>query len=151
MIVKKGQRVSVDYEGKFDDGEIFDSSKHGDHSHPLTFEVGSGQVIKGFDDAVLGMKIGEEKQFKISPKEAYGEHNPSLKKSLPKNLLPKNQEPKAGMTIVLNAPTGQQIPAKITHVSKDSITIDLNHPLAGKSLNFKIKLLDIHKIGKEEE
>jgi len=141
--IKKGSRISVDYEGRFESGEIFDSSKHGEHSHALEFEAGAGKVIKGFDDAVMGMKKGEEKEFSIEAKDAYGEHNPQLIKELPRKMLPAGQEPKAGMVLMLGAPDGRQFPAKISEVTKEKIMIDLNHPLAGKKLIFKIKVISI--------
>ena len=143
-IIKKGSKVSLDYEGKFEDGTVFDSSKHGDHSHPLEFEVGAGQVIPGFDNAVIGMKEGDEKEFSIESKDAYGDPNPQLSQEVPRNLLPKEQEPKEGMMLVLGSPDGRQIPARITKVTEDKVTIDLNHPLAGKKLIFKIKIIDIN-------
>lgn len=142
MEIKKGNKIKVEYEGKFENGEVFDSSTHGDHSHPLEFEVSSGKVIKGFDDAVIGMKKGEEKEFTLEPEQAYGQPNPELKQDLPKNILPKDQEPKAGMILMMTTPDRQQMPAKILEVKEDKIVIDLNHPLAGKKLNFKIKILD---------
>lgn len=147
MAIKKGDKIKVDYEGKFDDGQVFDSSKHGDHSHPLEFEVGSGQVIPGFDNAVVGMKVGEEKEFSILPKDAYGERNKELEKQIPRNSLPpapQGQEPKVGMVLVLNSPDGRQFPVMITKVDDKNITIDLNHPLAGKKLNFKIKVVNVN-------
>ena len=143
MVVKKGDKVKVDYEGKFENGEIFDSSKHGDHSHPLEFTVGSGEVIKGFDEALVGMKRGEGKEFTIASEDAYGERKQELEKDIPKSYLPKNQDPKVGMTLMIGAPDGRQFPVQITKVAKDSITVDLNHPLVGKKLVFKIKLLEI--------
>lgn len=142
-VVKTGSKVSLDYEGKFDSGEIFDSSKHGDHSHPLEFEVGAGMVIPGFDKAVLGMKVGEEKEFTIPPAEAYGEYNPELTKEIPRNVLPKEQEPKEGMTLMVGTPQGQ-FPVRIAKVLDDRVIIDLNHPLAGKVLIFKIKVISIN-------
>lgn len=141
--IKKGNKISVEYEGRFENGEIFDTSKHGEHSHALEFEVGSGQVIKGFDDAVLGMKKDEEKEFSIEANEAYGNYNPELIKDIPRKMLPPGQEPKAGMMLMLGSPDGRQFPAKITEVTAEKIIIDLNHPLAGKKLIFKIKVLDI--------
>jgi FKBP-type peptidyl-prolyl cis-trans isomerase 2 len=143
MPVKVGDKIKVDYEGKLDDGSVFDSSKHGDHSHPLEFQVGSGQVIKGFDEAVVGMEKGDEKEFKIAPAEAYGERNPELLKKIPRSQLPQDQEPKQGMVLLLKTKEGQQIPARIMDVTDNEVTIDLNHPLAGKNLTFKIKLVEI--------
>src|SRR3989344_3911048 len=118
-IIKQGDKVSVDYEGKFESGEIFDSSKHGDHSHPLEFVAGSRQVIKGFDDAIVGMKKGEEKEFSIEAEDAYGQRNERLKKDIPRDVLPKEQEPKEGMLLMLQSPDGKQFPAKIMSVEKD--------------------------------
>jgi len=141
-MAKEGLFVSLDYEGRLESGEVFDSSKHGDHSHPLEFQVGSGQVIPGFDSAVKGMKVGEEKEFKIIPSEAYGEYNPQLTKEIPRNTLPKEQEPKVGMTLLVGTPQGQ-FPVTITKVSNENVTIDLNHPLAGKTLIFKIKVIGL--------
>lgn len=141
--IKKGSKIKVDYEGRLETGDIFDSSKHGDHSHPLEFVVGSGQVIKGFDDGVLGLIKGEEKEIFIEAKDAYGEVNPELKREFPRNMFPKDQEPKAGMGVMLSTPQGQHVPVMICEVKKDSVVLDLNHPLAGKKLIFKIKVIEV--------
>ena len=141
--VKKGDTVTVEYEGRFESGEVFDSSSHGDHSHPLTFTAGNSEVIKGFDNAVLSMKKGEEKEITILPENAYGNPNPKLVQKLPRSKLPKGQEPKPGLLLMLRSQQGHQLPAKITAVDDEEITIDLNHPLAGKTLIFKIKLTDV--------
>ena len=141
MKVKKGDTVKVDYTGSFEGGEVFDTSEG---KQPLEFVVGEGRVIKGFDDAVVGMEKGKEKEVSIEPKDAYGEARPEMKKEIPRENLPKDQEPKEGMVLVLQAPTGQQMPAKIIKVTKKGVTIDLNHPLAGKKLNFKLKIVEIN-------
>ncbi len=143
MTIKQGDKVSVEYEGKLDNGQVFDSSNKTGESKPIEFEVGAGQVISGFDKAVEGMEKGQEKEFSVESKDAYGDRKEELKKEIPKSSLPEGQEPKEGMMLVLNTPQGQQIPAKITKVSDDKITIDLNHPLAGQNLNFKIKVVDV--------
>ncbi|MFH1399753.1 MAG: peptidylprolyl isomerase [Candidatus Woesearchaeota archaeon] len=143
MVVKTGDKIKVDYEGTFDDGTVFDSSTHGDHSHPLEFEVGAKQVIPGFENAVLGMKKGEEKTFKLQPAEAYGDINAQLVRQIPRDKIPIDQEPKPGMMLIMQLPNGAQAPVKIAAVDDQSITLDLNHPLAGKVLNFKIKIVDI--------
>jgi FKBP-type peptidyl-prolyl cis-trans isomerase 2 len=144
MTIKNKDKVTLDYEGKLDDGTIFDSSKHGDHSHPLEFVVGSGMVIPGFDKAVLGMKKGEEKEFSIEPKDAYGEYNSQLKKEIPKKvLINENGEVKKGSTIMVSTNDGRQFPVVVDKVSKDTLTLDFNHPLAGKKLIFKIKIVEI--------
>ena len=139
MAVKKGDKIKVEYTGTLDDGTVFDTSKE---KEPLEFEVGSGQIIKGFDEAVVGMEKGEEKSIKIESKDAYGDPNPELTKKIPREHLPKEQELKPGMMLRLKTPDGRQIPAKITEVTDKEITIDLNHPLAGKSLNFKVKIVE---------
>lgn len=142
MSVKKGDKIKIDYEGSFDDGSVFDSSEK--TGQALEFEVGSGHVIQGFDDAVVGMEVGDEKTFRLTPDEAYGPHNPELIKEIPRNQIPEGeQEPRPGMLLILSLPSGEQAPALITAVTDEKVTIDLNHILAGKDLNFKIKLLDI--------
>ncbi|MFH1590186.1 MAG: peptidylprolyl isomerase [archaeon] len=139
MVIKKGDKVKIEYKGTFDDGTVFDdSAKHG---KPLEFEIGAKQVIPGFEKSVIGMKKGEEKEFKLSPEEAYGTPNPDLVKAIPKDKLPKEPEPQVGMVLVMRSPEGQEIPARIARVSKDTVSIDLNHPLAGRNLNFKIKIV----------
>lgn len=142
MEIKKGDTVSLDYEGKLEDGTIFDTSKHKDHSHPLTFKVGENMVIPGFEKEVLGMKIGEEKTFTIKPKDAYGEVREELKRKFPREFIPEEETPKEGMVVLLRSPTGEEFPAKICEVNSKEITLDLNHPLAGKKLIFTIKILE---------
>lgn len=139
--VKKGNKIKVDYTGTFDDGTVFDASEK--HGQPLEFEAGSGQVIKGFDDAVVGMKEGQEKKIVIPPAEAYGELKAELHKKVPRKQLPQDQEPKVGMILAVGLPNGMQFPARIVEVTEDDVTIDLNHPLAGKTLHFRIKIAEI--------
>ena len=140
MAIKKGDRVKIEYKGTFDNGEVFDSSEG---KEPIEFVAGEGKVIPGFDNAVMGMEKNQEKEVKIASKDAYGEHNPDLIKKVPREVLPKEQTPKPGMILGMKAPNGQQMMARITEVTDKEITIDLNHPLAGKNLNFKIKVVDI--------
>jgi FKBP-type peptidyl-prolyl cis-trans isomerase 2 len=139
--VKKGDKVKIEYTGTLDDGTVFDSSE--DHKGPLEFVVGNGELFKGFEQAVIGMKIGEEKEIRIPPEEAYGPHRSDLIKDMPKDCFPKDQEVKIGMVYMIALQNGRQIPVKIANVSKESITVDVNHPLAGKTLIFKVKLIHI--------
>ena len=139
--VKKGDTIKVDYEGSLEDGTVFDASQN--HGQQLEFEVGSGQLIKGFDEAVVGMKVGQEKKVDIDPEHAYGQRDPEMLKEIPREQLPKNQEPKVGMGIVIGLPNGSKFPATIAKVSDKTVTLDLNHPLAGKKLTFKIKVAQI--------
>jgi len=138
---KKGDKVQVEYTGKLKDGTVFDSSKG---KQPLCFTLGSGQVIPGFDKALDGMKLNEQKSFTLSVAEAYGPANKELIKDFPRDKLPKQPEPKEGMMLALQTPDGRQIPARIQKVTKDKVTIDLNHPLAGKELIFEVKLVGIN-------
>lgn len=138
MTIKTGDKVKIEYTGTLDDGVVFDSSA--DHGTPLEFEVGGGQVIKGFDDAVLGMKENEEKQFSILPADAYGEHDPTLVQKVPREVFPQDAELVPGLLFEAGLPTGEKVPATITEVQGEIVTVDLNHPLAGKRLNFKIKV-----------
>jgi FKBP-type peptidyl-prolyl cis-trans isomerase 2 len=140
-IVKKGNKVKVEYVGTLEDGTVFDSTEK--LGAPLEFEAGAGQLIKGFDDAVLGMEEGEEKEIKLLPKDAYGEHNPELVKEIPKDCFPQDQDIQPGMVFMMGLQDGRQIPVRISKVSNDAITVDLNPPLAGKTLIFKIKVVDI--------
>ncbi len=140
--IKNGDKVKVEYMGKFSDGKVFDSSKG---REPLCFEVGSKQVIPGFEQAVIGMKKNEDKTFLIKSEEAYGAVKAELVMVVPRNKLPEKPEPKLGMMLVMQGPTGQKLPARITEVGEGKVTIDLNHPLAGKDLNFEIKVVGINE------
>jgi len=139
MVVKKGDKIKVDYEGSLEDGKVFDaSSKHG---KPLEFEAGEGVVVKGFDEAVIGMSVGEEKTVTLKPEDAYGEPNEMAIQTVPKDKFP--AEGKVGMMVGVPLPNGQQIPARITKINDKEVTLDMNHLLAGKTLIFKIKIVEI--------
>jgi peptidylprolyl isomerase len=140
MAVKKGDKVKVDYVGRFEDGVVFDeSAKHG---KPLEFEVGAGQVVPGFEKAVIGMKKGEKKEVTIEPKDAYGDHRAELIMKVPRNMLPAEKEVKPGMMMVVGTQDGKRFPAMIKEVAEKEMVIDLNHPLAGKKLKFEIALIE---------
>jgi FKBP-type peptidyl-prolyl cis-trans isomerase 2 len=124
-----------------EDGTVFDSSEK--HDAPLEFTAGNGQLIKGFDNAVIGMKIGEEKEVKIPPEEAYGTYNPEFVKEMPREVFPEDQDIQPGMMFMVALQDGRQIPVRISEVSEEYVTVDLNPPLAGKTLIFKIKVLEI--------
>jgi peptidylprolyl isomerase len=141
MEVKQGDKVKIKYEGKYENGDIFDSNLEGNNT--LDFTIGEGKVIKGFEEGIIGMKKGDEKEIKLNPEQAYGPRRDDLEKEIPKSSLPKEQEPKEGMMLIMGTPDGRQFPVKIKKVDKEKVTLDLNHPLAGKTLIFKIKLEDI--------
>lgn len=139
-VVAKGKTVKVQYTLTVD-GKVIDSSMK--RGMPLEFKVGAHQVVPGFEKALLGMKIGETKSFKVSPKEGYGPVNPKAIKEVLKNKLPENIKPVAGMVLYARVPGGQVMPVKIVEVKKKSVIIDFNNPLAGKALNFDVKVVDI--------
>jgi peptidylprolyl isomerase len=136
--VKKGQFVQVHYTGRLDDGTIFDSSEG---RQPLEFQARSGQVIPGFDNAVLGMAVDDEKTFNLSVDEAYGEERDDLKRDFPASML-EGQEVKEGQNLWFNTPNGP-IQGKVLGVAAENFTVDFNHPLAGKNLEFNIKVVGI--------
>jgi FKBP-type peptidyl-prolyl cis-trans isomerase 2 len=147
MTIEKGSKVSVEYEGKFEDGTVFDSSNKTGEQKPLEFVVGEGHVIPGFDNAVLGMNEGEEKSFEISPEDGYGEIKPELKQEIPKSVLPQDRQPERGMILIMKNQQGQQFPVKVDEVKDESIVLDLNHPLAGKKLFFKVRVVGVGEPG----
>lgn len=138
--VKSGDKVQIHYTGKLDDGTTFDTSSGRD---PLEFEVGSGQVIAGFDKAVEGMAEGDSKTVKIEPEEAYGERHEQLVQEVPKTALPEEIDPEVGMALQSRSPDGQVTQLTVTEIKDESITVDANHPLAGQPLNFDIELVKI--------
>ena len=133
---QKGDMVQVHYTGRLTGGEVFDSSE-GDE--PLEFEIGAGSVIKGFDEGVEGMSVGDKKRVEIEVSDAYGERNESYVKTLPRAELNLGEEPRVGMDLALQLPDGNQIPVAVTEVTEDSVTLDANHPLAGQKLIFDIE------------
>jgi peptidylprolyl isomerase len=138
--VKNGDKVKVHYTGKFEDGEVFDSSENRD---PLDVEVGAAQVIKGFEDALVGMEEGEKKTVSVPPDQGYGPHDPALLIDIPNAQIPKEVSPAVGMKLRLNDDKGQSILVTVSEIGGDSIKLDANHPLAGKVLVFDLELINI--------
>jgi peptidylprolyl isomerase len=136
---QKGDTVRVHYTGRLADGQVFDSSEGGE---PLEFTLGASQVIKGFEDGVAGMTIGEEKRVEIESGDAYGERLEGLVQTISREGLNLGEEPRVGMNLVMQLPDEQQIPVAVTGVTEDSITLDANHPLAGEKLIFDIKRVE---------
>lgn len=137
---KNGDKVRIHYTGKLDDGTPFDTSEGRD---PLEFQLGDGGIIPGFEKAVDGMEVGESKSVTIAPEDAYGPRHEQLVQDVPKSALPDDIEPAVGMQLQSQTPDGQPMHLVVTAVSDEAITVDGNHPLAGKNLNFDIKLVDI--------
>lgn len=142
MAVVKGDKVKVHYRGTLtENGLEFDSSY--ERNETLNFEVGSGQMIQGFDNALLGMEKGDTKQVTISANEAYGESREEAIQSVPKTNFPPNFDGKVGSMVQGQNQMGQPIQALIVEEQEDSYVLDFNHPLAGKELNFSIELVDV--------
>jgi peptidylprolyl isomerase len=135
-----GNTVKINYTGTLEDGQQFDSSKG---REPLEFQLGSGQVIPGFDKAVEGMSVGETKSVSITPEDAYGHRNEQAIQEVPNSALPDDLVPVEGMTLQAQNQNQQPMQLIVTAVNEDSITVDANHPLAGKTLNFDINLVEI--------
>jgi peptidylprolyl isomerase len=138
--VKNGDKVKVHYHGKLNDGTTFDSSEG---REPLEFEVGSGSVIKGFDDGVMGMVVGDKKTVNIQAEDAYGDKNPEMLVPFPKENFPEDMKAEVGMRLNMTNGNGQVIPVTIVEVKDDSVILDANHPLAGEDLTFDIELVSI--------
>ena len=138
--VKNGDKVKVHYHGKLTNGETFDSSKG---RAPLEFEVGSGMVIKGFDDGVTGMAVGDKKTINIPVDEAYGPRNPEMLIEMPKDRFPKDMEIELGMPLSMSDGNGQDYQVVVMEVKEDAVMLDANHPLAGEDLVFDLELVEI--------
>lgn len=139
--VEEGNSVKVHYTGKLKSGEVFDSSKDKD---PIEFEIGKQQMIPGFENAVVGMEEGGTKTVEIESENAYGDINDELFIEVPKSELPENITPEVGMQLQVQQQSGQQVPVQISEVKESSITLDANHPLAGKDLVFDIEVVEIN-------
>jgi peptidylprolyl isomerase len=137
---KSGNTVKIHYTGTLEDGSEFDSSAG---REPLEFELGGGQVIPGFDNAVDGMAVGDSKTVSIPPGEAYGERHEQLVQEVPKSALPEDMQPEVGMQLQSQSPEGQVMNLVVSDVAEESISVDGNHPLAGKALTFAIELVEI--------
>lgn len=138
--VESGMFISVNYTGTLENGEVFDTSEG---RAPLEFQTGEGQLIKGFEDAVMGMSLNEKKTFTLPPEAAYGHRDDTRVHDFPRADLPAGVSPKVGDTVTFSTPQGQQIPARLVRMDDENLTFDLNHPLAGESLTFAVEVVGI--------
>ena len=138
--VKVGDTVRIHYTGTLNDGSTFDSSEGRD---PLQFEVGSGQIIPGLDKELPGMAVGDKKTVNIPAAEAYGEKNPQMQQAIPREQIPANIPLELGMRLQMQTPEGQVIPVTVATVDEQTVTLDANHPLAGKDLTFDFEVVSI--------
>jgi peptidylprolyl isomerase len=135
-----GNTVKVHYTGKLDDGMVFDSSRE---REPLEFTIGNGQLIGGFEDAVVGMNTGDMKTVKIVAEEAYGSHRSDLVIRIERDQVPEQIDTKEGSQLQLSSPDGKVLSAIITSAGDDHVMVDANHPLAGQDLTFEIELIEV--------
>ena len=137
---KSGDTVKVHYTGRLDDGSVFDTSANRD---PLEFKIGAGNVVEGFDQLVLGMSPGESRTQTIPAAQAYGLHRKEMAVEVPREEIPPDLNPKGGDQFQLQDDGGRAIRVRVTKVSETSVTMDGNHPLAGKDLTFEVELVEI--------
>lgn len=137
---KPGDTVHIHYTGKLSDGTQFDSSTG---RAPLTFELGSGQIIKGLDDHVQGMAVGDKSTVTIPAEQAYGDPDPRNVQAVPREVMPDGVEIEVGMELQAQGAGGNPIPVRVTDVTRETVTVDANHPLAGEDLTFDVELVAI--------
>jgi peptidylprolyl isomerase len=139
--VKNGHTVTLHYQGTFEDGKEFDSSFKTDK--PVSFDVGSGTAIPGLEVALQGMEIGETKSVVLAPRVAYGEYIPGAMTEVPRASLPEGFKLTEGLALQARNAEGQKVLGTVKMIKEETILVDLNHPLAGKTLHFKIEVVDI--------
>ncbi|MGD8605448.1 MAG: peptidylprolyl isomerase [Candidatus Zixiibacteriota bacterium] len=137
---KSGDKVKVHYTGKLEDNTVFDSSKD---RPPLEFTIGSGSIIPGFENAVIGMETGQSKTFTIPPDEAYGQPRDELKMEVNKSDFPDDITPEVGQQLQMKRADGNVVNVVVANMEGEKVTLDANHPLAGKALTFDIELVEI--------
>jgi FKBP-type peptidyl-prolyl cis-trans isomerase 2 len=138
--VEQGSTVRIHYTGTLSDGSVFDSSEGRD---PLEFTVGSGQIIPGLDAAMPGMSVGEKKTVEVPADEAYGQADPNAMQQVPRESVPEEIPLDLGTQLQVQTPQGQVMPVTVVEVTDAHVTLDANHPLAGKDLTFAIELVEI--------
>ncbi len=138
--VKSGDTVRIHYTGTLNDGSTFDSSEGRD---PLEFVVGSGQIIPGLDGAMPGMTVGDKKVVEVAADNAYGQPDPAARQAVPRAEIPADIPLDLGTQLQVQTPEGQVMPVTVVEVTEAEVTLDANHPLAGKDLTFAIELVSI--------
>jgi len=137
---KRGDNVKISFKGKLEDDSVFANT---DDSEPLEFMLGEGRILPGIENAVEGMNVGESKSVKVPPEEAYGEREEGLVETIGRDEFPKEVEPKVGQQFKVPQQTGEPVVVRVVDVSEQSVTLDGNHPLAGRELTLDLELLEI--------
>lgn len=138
-VIQDGSLVSLEYTLTDDSGHILESNVG---KEPLTYVQGSGQIVKGLETALAGLKVGDRKRIHVSPEEGYGPVNPQAIQEIPRDKIPADAQ-KVGALLMTRGPQGEGITMRVKEVKDQTVVVDLNHPLAGKALNFDVKVLDI--------
>jgi peptidylprolyl isomerase len=146
--VVNGKFVSVNYKGTLENGDIFDTTEG---CQPMEVQMGSGQIIKGFEDAILGMSVNDKKVFTIDPQDAYGHRIEGYVQTIPRKEMPSDMEVEQGDFIGIQTPDGRQIPAQVTELDDEKMVLDLNHPLAGMTLTFEVEVVGVSDTPTQED
>lgn len=147
MKISSGNVVELDYKLHLGDGEVVDASSPGE---PLTYLHGEGQIVPGLETALEGLSAGDRKQVVVSPGDGYGEHDPKGIQEVPRGAFPPAFEPKVGMELTAEGPTGEPVPFSVREVRPETVVIDLNHPLAGKTLHFDVTVREVREATDDE-
>lgn len=137
---KQGDTVRVHYTGKLKDGTVFDTTTN---RHPMQFTIGDGQIIPGFEQAVVGMRPGQSKTVQVPTDKAYGPHREDMVVTVDHDRFPESLEPEVGQTLEITGSDGLKAVATVADVSKETVMLDINHPLAGEELVFDIQLIEV--------
>ncbi len=147
MKIASGSVVGIDYSLHLGDGKVIDASGPGE---PMTYLHGEGQIVPGLESALEGLSVGDQKQVVLSPGEGYGEHDPRGLQEVPTSAFPPGFDPQVGMELTAEGPNGEPVPFAVREVRPESVVIDLNHPLAGKTLHFDVTVREIRPATEEE-
>lgn len=140
--IREGDQVQVHYTGKLQSGEVFDSSQG---REPLNLTIGEGKIIPGFEQALLGMQTGEKKSFDLTPDQAFGERRDELVHVIQKEQIPSDVKLEIGMQLALEGQQKEPVPAQVVDISESTVTLDTNHPLAGKDITFEVDVVEVNR------
>jgi FKBP-type peptidyl-prolyl cis-trans isomerase SlyD len=147
MKIANGNVVGIDYSLHLGDGEVVDASEPGE---PLTYLHGEGQIVPGLESALDGLDVGDRKQVVVAPADGYGDHDPRGLQEVPRSAFPPDFDAKVGMELTAEGPSGEPVPFTIREVRLETLLIDLNHPLAGKTLHFDVTVREVRTATEEE-
>ncbi len=147
MKIASGSVVGIDYSLHLGDGKVIDASGPGE---PMTYLHGEGQIVPGLESALEGLSVGDKKQVVLTPGEGYGEHDPHGLQEVPRGAFPPDFEPKVGMELTAEGPNGEPVPFSVREVRPETVVIDLNHPLAGKTLHFDVTVREVRAATADE-